>query len=70
MVVDGCLCAFQVRDNLNEVAETWTDEQKEHCLQETTESFKVGRMPCIHPDLSGAEKWYSCHGTLLWQFNL
>jgi len=30
-----------VRDNLNEVAESWTDEQKEHCLQETTESFKV-----------------------------
>jgi heme oxygenase len=29
-----------VRDNLNEVAETWTDQQKEHCLQETTESFK------------------------------
>jgi hypothetical protein len=32
---------MQVRDNLNDVAETWTDEQKEHCLQETTESFKV-----------------------------
>jgi heme oxygenase len=30
----------KVRDNLNDVAETWTDEQKEHCLQETTESFK------------------------------
>lgn len=31
-----------MRDNLNDVAETWTDEQKGHCLQETTESFKVG----------------------------
>lgn len=30
----------KVRDNLNEVAESWTDQQKEHCLEETTESFK------------------------------
>ena len=38
--------SMQVRDNLNDVAETWTDEQKEHCLQETTESFKVRRIAC------------------------
>ena len=30
-----------VRDNLNEVAEGWTREQKDHCLQETTKSFEV-----------------------------
>lgn len=30
----------KVRDTLNEVAEKWTDSQKEHCLKETSESFK------------------------------
>lgn len=30
-----------VRDNLNEVAESWTREQKDHCLEETQKSFQV-----------------------------
>ena len=29
-----------VREQLNEVAEGWTREQKDHCLQETEKSFK------------------------------
>ena len=28
-----------VRDELNAVAEEWTREQKDHCLQETQKSF-------------------------------
>eukprot|EP00775_Hariotina_reticulata_P008943 gene8943-9120_t len=31
-----------VRANLNELAETWTREQKDHCLQETADAFKNG----------------------------
>lgn len=30
-----------VRDRLNEVAASWTREQKDHCLEETEKSFKV-----------------------------
>ena len=30
-----------VRDNLNEVASNWSREQKDHCLGETEQSFKV-----------------------------
>jgi heme oxygenase len=29
-----------VRTQLNEVAEQWTREEKDHCLQETEKSFK------------------------------
>ena len=36
------LAAAQVRDTLNNVAESWSDAEKEHCLEETQESFKVG----------------------------
>ena len=31
----------QVKDELNDIADTWTDEQKAHCLDETTKSFEV-----------------------------
>lgn len=39
---DGDLKEYldQVKDILNEVAQNWTDEEKKHCLEETTESFK------------------------------
>lgn len=30
-----------VRDKLNEVAANWSREQKDHCLGETEQSFKV-----------------------------
>ena len=30
-----------VRDKLNQVAEGWTREQKDHCLQETQKVFQV-----------------------------
>ena len=30
-----------VRDKLNEVASNWSREQKDHCLGETEQSFKV-----------------------------
>jgi hypothetical protein len=30
-----------VRVNLNELAEGWSREQKDHCLQETADAFKV-----------------------------
>lgn len=30
-----------VKENLNKVAETWSREQKDHCLEETEKSFKV-----------------------------
>ncbi|KAL0333905.1 UNVERIFIED_CONTAM: Heme oxygenase 1, chloroplastic [Sesamum angustifolium] len=29
-----------VRDKLNRVAESWTREEKDHCLEETEKSFK------------------------------
>lgn len=34
---------------INEMAESWTDEQKERCLAETEKSFKYsgGIMKCI-----------------------
>lgn len=31
-----------VRASLNKLAEGWTAEQKEHCLKETADAFKVG----------------------------
>jgi len=34
-----------VRANLNELAESWTREQKDHCLQETADAFKVRQTP-------------------------
>ena len=34
-----------VRDNLNEVAESWTREQKDRCLEETAKSFQVSSPP-------------------------
>lgn len=38
-----------VRDKINALAETWTREQKDHCLQETAQSFQYsgGLMQCI-----------------------
>jgi len=30
-----------VKDSINEVAEEWTREQKDHCLEETEKSFKL-----------------------------
>lgn len=32
-----------VRSNLNTLAEGWSKEQKEHCLKETADAFKVRR---------------------------
>ena len=32
---------MQVKDQLNEVADDWTEEQKAHCLEETSKSFQV-----------------------------
>ena len=37
-----------VRDNLNEVAESWTREQKDRCLEETAKSFQVSHSPMTH----------------------
>lgn len=34
------LPACRVRKNINKVAETWTREEKDHCLAETELSFK------------------------------
>lgn len=34
-----------VRASLNELAEGWTREQKDHCLQETLDAFKVQWAP-------------------------
>jgi hypothetical protein len=31
-----------VRASLNELAEHWTREQKDHCLRETADAFQVG----------------------------
>lgn len=42
-VVTACVLTHLrqvVRDNLNVVAEGWTREQKDHCLEETEKSFK------------------------------
>ena len=36
-----------VRNRLNEVAEQWTREQKDHCLQETEKSFQASLLPTI-----------------------
>lgn len=33
-----------VRANLNDLAESWTREQKDHCLKETADAFKVSGM--------------------------
>lgn len=30
-----------VRDRLNVVADSWSREQKDHCLEETEQSFRV-----------------------------
>ena len=30
-----------VRESLNKLAEHWSPEQKEHCLKETADAFKV-----------------------------
>lgn len=38
-----------VRGQINEVAETWTREQKDRCLEETMESFKVLIPPPLTP---------------------
>jgi hypothetical protein len=35
-----------VRESLNKLAEHWSPEQKEHCLKETADAFKV-RVPGI-----------------------
>ena len=40
-LVSAGMCHAQVKDELNEVADAWTDEQKAHCLDETTKSFEV-----------------------------
>ena len=37
---------LQVKDSLNVVADTWTDEEKAHCLDETTVSFQVCACAC------------------------
>ena len=37
-----------VRDRLNEVASAWSRDQKDHCLGETEQSFRV----CCLPSLS------------------
>ena len=39
-----------VRGNLNEVAESWSKEQKDVCLEETMDSFKV----------SHTDSWFFC----------
>lgn len=31
-----------VKDKINELADSWTRQQKDHCLEETTKSFQVG----------------------------
>lgn len=36
-----CTCRPQVRRKINAISESWTPEQKQHCLGETEESFKV-----------------------------
>lgn len=36
-----------VRVNLNELAEGWSREQKDHCLQETADAFKVCVRVCV-----------------------
>lgn len=36
-----------VRDKINTVAEGWSREEKDHCLQETEASFKVCSMPIM-----------------------
>ena len=33
-----------VRDSINTIAEDWTREQKDHCLEETKNSFSVSFM--------------------------
>jgi heme oxygenase len=33
-----------VREAINALAETWSREQKDHCLQETEASFKYSGM--------------------------
>ena len=43
---DGVL-PLQVKDELNDIADTWTEEQKAHCLDETTKSFEVS-YTCLH----------------------
>lgn len=41
-----------VRSNLNDLADSWTRDQKDHCLKETADAFKV----CS--DLKPAEPLY------------
>jgi heme oxygenase len=41
-----------VRGKINTLAEGWTREQKDHCLQETMDTFKVSR-----GDASAASLW-------------
>ena len=36
-----------MKDQLNEVADTWTEEEKAHCLEETSTSFQVWNRPGI-----------------------
>jgi heme oxygenase len=38
---DVAVLLDKVRENLNRLAEGWTPEQKEHCLKETADAFKV-----------------------------
>jgi hypothetical protein len=38
-VIPAGLC--QVRESLNKLAESWSPEQKERCLKETGDAFKV-----------------------------
>eukprot|EP00891_Asterochloris_glomerata_P001087 jgi/Astpho2/1087/e_gw1.00019.8.1_t len=42
-----------VRDQINEVADGWTREQKDHCLEETEKAFSVGLRMSMKP-LPGA----------------
>ncbi len=50
---------LQVRDTLNNVAESWSDTEKEHCLEETKESFKV-RALVAGPICGSFEESRSC----------
>ena len=52
-----------VRAKLNTLAESWTREQKDHCLQETMDTFKVGDMKrCICGIVvSFGMPWQKCH---------
>lgn len=55
-----------VRDKLNDVALNWSREQKDHCLGETEQSFKVGNWS-LHLSVQTNGNYSNCLIVVIWE---